>query len=134
MGQRGERLSSQTLSRLSPTCLFRVCWLSLSVCGYEFEASRSVAGAFHFVLQFIEQTAEFGRVLLGARESDRPIIRATEVSMQEAVQCDGRALKPGRAPHESPPRHSIVFLFHRFWFLLVHAVAHDRIRAFVHSA
>jgi hypothetical protein len=35
------------------------------------------------------------------------------------VQFDGRALKSGRAPCEAPPRHSVVFLFHRFWFFLI---------------
>ena len=93
--------------------------------------------AFHFVLQFVEQPAELRRVLLGAREFDRPIIRAAEVSVQEAVQFDGRALKSGRAPCEAPPWHSVVFLFHRFWFFLIlaglYAVAHDRIRAVVHG-
>jgi hypothetical protein len=59
------------------------------------------------------------RVLLGAREFDRPIIRAAEVSVQEAVQFDGRALKSGRAPYEAPPWHSVVFLFHRFWPFLI---------------
>jgi hypothetical protein len=78
-----------------------------------------VARAFHFVLQFVEQPAEFGRVILSARESDRPIIRATEVSVEEAVQFDGGALKSGGAPYEAPPRHSEVFLFHRFWFFLI---------------
>jgi apolipoprotein N-acyltransferase len=75
--------------------------------------------ALHFVLQFVKQPAELRRVLLGARESDRPIVRAAEVSVQEAVQFDGRALKSSRAPYEAPPRHSVVFLFHRFWFFLI---------------
>jgi hypothetical protein len=95
------------------TGLFRTCWLPLSICGGEFEASRSVAGAFHFVLQFVEQPAEFGRVLFGSSKFDRPILRVAEVGVQEAVQFDGRALEPGGAPCESPPGHSIVFLFHR---------------------
>jgi len=70
-------------------------------------------------------------VLLSAREFDWPIIRAAEVSVQEAVEFDGRALKSGRAPNEAPPRHSVVFLFHRFWsFLIVArtcAVVEDRV-------
>jgi hypothetical protein len=96
-----------------------------------------VAGTFHFVLQFVEQPAELRRVLLGAREFDRPIIRAAEISVQEAVQFDRGAFKPGRAPCGAPPWHSVVFLFHRFWFFLIvagpNAMAHDRIRAFVHG-
>ena len=70
--------------------------------------------ALHFVLQFVEQPAKLRRVLLGACEFDRPIIRAAEVSVKEAVQVDSRPLKPGRAPCEALPRHSVVFLFHRF--------------------
>ena len=57
-------------------CLFRICWLPLSVSGGEFEASRPVTRPPHFVLQFVEQPAELRRVLLGAREFDRPIVRA----------------------------------------------------------
>ena len=110
--------------------------MSSSIRGGEFEAPRSVPSAFHFVLQFVEP-AELRRVLLGAREFDRPILRVAEVSVEESVQLDGRALKSGRAPCEAPPRHSVVFLFHRFWFFLIlaglYAVAHDRIRAFVHG-
>ena len=34
--------------------------------------------------------------------------------MQEAVQVDSRPLKSGRAPCEASPRHSVVFLLHRF--------------------
>jgi hypothetical protein len=105
--------------------------LSLSVRGRVFEASRSVAGAFHFVLQFVEEPAELRRVLLGAREFDRPIIRAAKVGVQEAVEFDGRALKSGRPPYEAPPRHSVVFLFHRVWFFLIlagpYAGAEDRV-------
>jgi hypothetical protein len=116
-------------------CLFRICCLSLSICGGEFEASRPVASALHFVLQFVEQPAEFGRVLLGARKFDRPILRVAEVSVQESVQLDGRALKSGRAPCEAPPRHSVVFLFHRFWFFLILAgpMPWCTIRAFIHG-
>jgi hypothetical protein len=114
-----------------PTGLFRICWLSLSIRGREFEASRSVAGAFHFVLQFVEEPAELRRVLLGAREFDRPIFRVAQVGVQEAMQFDRRALQPGRAPCEALPRHSVVFLFHRFWFFLVlagpYAGAQDRV-------
>jgi hypothetical protein len=109
--------------------------LSLSICGGEFEASRPVASALHFVLQFVEQPAEFGRVLLGARKFDRPILRVAEVSVQESVQLDGRALKSGRAPCEAPPRHSVVFLFRRFWFFLILAgpMPWCTIRAFIHG-
>jgi hypothetical protein len=64
-------------------------------------------------------------VLLGTRKSDRPIVRAAEVGVQEAVQFDGRALKSGCAPCEAPPRHSVVFLFHRFWFFLILASDHQ---------
>jgi hypothetical protein len=52
--------------------------LSLSICGGEFEASRPVPSAFHFVLQFVKQPTKLRRVLLGAREFDRPIVRAAE--------------------------------------------------------
>ena len=113
------------------SCLFRICWFSLSISGDDFEASRSVARTLHFVLQFIEQPAELRRVLLSAREFDRPILRVAQVGVQEAVEFDGRALKSGRAPYEAPPRHSVVFLFHRVWFFLVlagpYAGAQDRV-------
>jgi hypothetical protein len=84
-----------------------------SISGNEFEAPRPVARTLHFVLQFVEQPAELRRMLLGARKFDRPILRVAEVSVEESVQFDGRALKPGRAPCEAWPRHSVVFLFHR---------------------
>jgi len=102
---------------------------------YAIEAPRPVACTLHFVLQFVEQPTELRRVLLGARESDRPIIRVAEVSVQEAVQFDGRALKSGRAPCEAPPRHSVIFLFHGFWFFLILAGPMPRctIRALIHG-
>jgi hypothetical protein len=78
-----------------------------------------MTGALHFVLQFVEQPAELGRVLLGAREFDRPIIRPAEIGVQEAVQVYGCALEPCGAPCEARPRHAVVFLFHRFWFFLI---------------
>jgi hypothetical protein len=59
--------------------------LSLSICGGEFEASRPVASALHFVLQFVEQPAEFGRVLLGARKFDRPILRVDVEETNEVI-------------------------------------------------
>ena len=58
-------------------------------------------------------------MLLGAREFDRPIISAAEISVEESVQFNCRTLKSGRGPYEASPRHSIVFLFHRFWFFLL---------------
>jgi hypothetical protein len=61
------------------------CWLPLSICGGEFKASRPVPSTLDFVLQFVEQPAEFGRVLFGASKFDRPILRVAEVSVQEAV-------------------------------------------------
>lgn len=78
--------------------------MPLSICGGEFEASRPVPSTLPFVLQFIEQATELGRVLLGAGELDRPIFGAAEIGVQEAMQLDGRALEPGRAPCEAPPR------------------------------
>src|SRR6478736_5033400 len=48
----------------------------------EFEASRPVPPPLHFTLQFVEQPAELRRVPLGAREFDRPIVRAAEVSVE----------------------------------------------------
>src|SRR4029077_4977496 len=39
----------------------RTCWLPPSISGGEFEATRSMPSALHFVLQFVEQPAEFGR-------------------------------------------------------------------------
>jgi hypothetical protein len=118
------------------TGLFRTCWLPLSICGGEFEAPRPVPSALHFVLQFVEQPAEFGRVLFGASKFDRPILRVAEISVEKSVQLDGRALKPGRAPCEAPPRHSVVFWFHCFFLILARpcSVAQDRVPAFVHGA
>ena len=49
--------------------------MPLSISGGEFEAPRSMPSALHFVLQFVEQPAEFGRVLFGASKFDRPILR-----------------------------------------------------------
>ena len=56
---------------------------------------RSVASPLHLILQFVEQPAEFRRVLLGARKSDWPIRCAAEVGVQEAMQFDGCTLEPG---------------------------------------
>jgi hypothetical protein len=74
--------------------LFRLRGLPLPICRNEFAAAWSVASPLHLILQFVEQPAEFRRVLLGARESDWPIRCGTEVGVQEAVQFDGCALEP----------------------------------------
>ena len=49
--------------------------MPLSISGGEFEAPRSMPSALHFVLQFVEQPAGFGRVLFGASKFDQPILR-----------------------------------------------------------
>jgi hypothetical protein len=51
----------------------------------EFEPPWPVARTLHLVLQFVDQPAEFRRVLSGAYKSDWPILRAAEVGVQEAV-------------------------------------------------
>jgi hypothetical protein len=86
--------------------------LPLVIGGNEFEAPGPVTRTLHFVLQFIKQTAEFRRVFLGACESDWPVLGAAEICVQEAMQVNGCALKPRRAPREARPRHSVVLLFH----------------------
>jgi hypothetical protein len=120
-GRKGGELHSSFQRSVGclPTCLFGICWSPLSIRGPEFEASRPVPSALHCVLQFVEQAAELARVFLSAREFDRPILRIAQVGVQEAMQFDRRALKSGRAPYEAPPRHSVVFLFHRVWFFLI---------------
>ena len=95
--------------------------MPLSVSGGEFEASRPVPPRSISPCSSLSNRQSSGVCssvpvnLIG--QSSVP----AEVSVEKSVQFDGRALKSGRAPCEAPPRHSVVFLFHRFRFFLIFA-------------